>query len=322
MITDIPTPDELADAGQNLLNLAWTTAVDLLRALRSDNPGIEYLREHFLEKSQTALTNALAVIDQGQDLLLKARIAVESPFLLFADPARTWPSGCDKRDMPFYEFKTISGDDLLRAHNAVVAARLDDEFAQFYGEMRRLRNIIIHKGTGLAQIEVAEIFVHILKVCRFLLPDKRWLDIRRAYLNNHPATLPWDQDFYSALLAELDVIVDCIGRRDLLTYFQFDKKARRYICPMDCGGKFAQLRPNEPTSAEVYCFVCDGAAPVSRRDCEVEGCPSNVICDERCLVCGAYTRAFDEQGDEPYESPSQEEIERLLAESQGARRED
>jgi hypothetical protein len=41
MITDIPTADDLSNAGQSLLNLAWATAVDLLRALRSDNPGIE-----------------------------------------------------------------------------------------------------------------------------------------------------------------------------------------------------------------------------------------------------------------------------------------
>lgn len=270
----------------------------------------------FLEKSQPALANALAVLDQGQDLLLKARIATVSPFLLFSDPARTLPSGCDKRDIPFSEFKTISGDDLLRAHNTVVTSRLDEEFSQFYGETRKLRNVIIHQGTSLTRIEVAEILVDILKVCRFLLPNLRWLDIRGSYLNSHPATLAWEEDFHGTLLAELDMIVDCLGRSDLLTYFGFDKKARKYLCPMKCGGRFAQLRPNTPTSEEIYCFVCDQAAPVSRQDCEEEGCLSNVIGAEQCLVCGEFTRARYEQGEEPYEYPSQEEIERALMEAQ------
>ena len=112
------------------------------------------------------------------------------------------------------------------------------------------------------------------------------------------------------LACEINLVVDLLKPTEVDKYFNFNKKQRRYICPVcyeeafsedfvhtglsDRIPKLAQLKPNRPTSTSVYCIVCNEDSIVAREDCS---CRGNVIKIEegyeiekgygRCLTCGS-----------------------------------
>jgi hypothetical protein len=116
----------------------------------------------------------------------------------------------------------------------------------------------------------------------------------------------------SKLACEIALVVDLLKPTEVDKYFNFNKKQRRYICPVcyeeafsedfvhiglsDRIPKLAQLKPNEPSSTSVHCIVCNKSSVVVRKKCSVKGCKGNVIKIEegyeieegygRCLTCG------------------------------------
>src|SRR6266849_4499472 len=122
MIVDIPTPEELARSSLDLLNMAWDSACEIIAGLENsqvkewDDDGSAQREYH--AASQPSLANALMVIQQAQELGLKARIAAVSPYLLIAGDPRGWPKG-SANDVSFSEFRTIDASDLIRVHNTV-----------------------------------------------------------------------------------------------------------------------------------------------------------------------------------------------------------
>ena len=102
------------------------------------------------------------------------------------------------------------------------------------------------------------------------------------------------------LCREMDIIVDLLGHSELLKWFGFNKRQRRYICPgcywdLDhhhahpCP-RTAQLQPNTTRSMNLHCFVCGNDIPVTRRSCQEAECKGNVIhADDdfecHCLTC-------------------------------------
>jgi hypothetical protein len=95
--------------------------------------------------SQRSLANALAIIQQAQELGLKSRIAAVSPYLLIAGDPRGWPKN-SAGDLSFSEFRTIDASDLIRVHNTVCSTGVDDRFVQVFEDTRRRRNLIVHLG--------------------------------------------------------------------------------------------------------------------------------------------------------------------------------
>jgi hypothetical protein len=310
MITEVPDSDWFSSTGLNLLNLAWSTMLKLERDLKASDMGVTALSKKYWEMSQPELSNAWSVVDQAQDFLIKSQIVAISPYLIFSDGARGWPSACHLKDTPFSEFKTISGEDLLRAHAAVAANRLDADFVEWSDDVRKRRNKIVHQGMGASKVFPPDVFVAILKISKVLYPHRPWLHVRRSYLNHHPVTMPWHEgEHYDELNREVEVLIALLGKVDLKTYFGFDKKARRYLCPNVCKGRFAQLQPNTPDADSVYCFVCESSANVDRVECDWPDCKSNVISEGQCLVCGHLLSALREAPDEPYEHPSDDNTE-------------
>ncbi|MCI0358588.1 MAG: hypothetical protein L0211_08900 [Planctomycetaceae bacterium] len=77
MITDVPTSDDFQQAGVGFLNLAWDTVYELARDSLNyqewDYYGDEELE--YWQAAQRPLATALALTQQGIELLLKAKIA-------------------------------------------------------------------------------------------------------------------------------------------------------------------------------------------------------------------------------------------------------
>jgi hypothetical protein len=301
MILDIPTPEELEVTGISLLNLAWDVVSALYLDLESsqmnewDDDG--QITDEFWQAAQRPLANAFTLTQQGAEFLLKARIAQTSPFLLIDGTPRDWPRGCHEHDTPYSDFRTIDAQDLIRVHDTVRDERLDGAFCQRFDILRRTRNAIMHSVNKRLRHSPSDIWKSVLDVSHHLVAPHRWIAARRNYLESTPSSIAFSTDGIRWQLSwecvQLLRILQPAEARDLLGV---DLKRRWYICCKCTEGyshyvelppKTAQLYPNDPASTAVYCFVCDTAAVIHRKDCVHSDCKGNVIqsINDVCLTC-------------------------------------
>ena len=303
MITEILTPDEFSQSGLNLLNLAWSIGMEIAHEFEGaelaewgDDLTDEYWRE-----SQPALGNAIALVEQAQEMALKGQIAAVSPYLLIGYEPREWPRRCEREDTPFSMFRTVDAADLIKIHNTVChsSSRLGKDFAALFEEIRRQRNAIIHLGSAGKRMEVAELILNVLLTNEHLYPGTNWAARRLQYSQNDRLSVAYSTDHVGTLLLEeFDTAVRLLKSAQVKRFFGLTK-ARRYLCPYCCYEaehidrliRLAQLAPNSPSATAVSCFVCGNITTVERKVCTEKGCKSNVICAEPdwgliCLVCG------------------------------------
>lgn len=303
MIVDIPTSEELARSSTDLLNLAWDIGLEIVSTLKNsdvedwDDDGTA--RQDYHSASQASLGNALAIIQQAQELGLKARIAKVSPYLLIAGDPRGWPKGCQKNDIGFGDFRTIDASDLLRVHDTVCTERAGDDFVKLFEETRRRRNLFVHLGRQRQHDDAVNILRLVLQTVRALFPDRRWAHYRYDFSQRTGVVAVYGSDYVEAnLVGEFKTIVDLLSADELREHFSFDAQAQRYIC-VNCTAEersmsgeappFAQLRPNTPEASVLYCCVCDREYPIVRKRCTLSGCTSDVFADDgTCLICLGY----------------------------------
>lgn len=328
MITDLPKEDDFKSSGTDYLNLAWSTLISLLRQLKeAQDVDKEYYEEEseevktplvlddeYWKKAQRPLSTALSLIQQGTEFLLKGHIAKVSPYLLISGDPSGYPRKSDKGDVRFSEFKTIDAQDLIRVYNTVSVNHLPPDFQQRFENLRSKRNTIMHTVDPKLFIDQKDLFIHILEICHCLIdPPESWIKIRRKFIQDEPQSVLLlllereedrqdDRDAYQMNL-EIDLVIKLVLEpSETLKYFKFEKKQRRYICPV-CysrafGEAYAQagledyiprlaqlLVPNDPTNNSLYCIVCDESSSVVREDCSVEDCKGNVIDYELCGIC-------------------------------------
>lgn len=303
MIIDIPTSTDFAESGATFLNIAWDHVVNLLLVpaeydLESFDE-FENVTEKFWTGVKSEIATAAALAQQGIELLLKAKIAGVSPFLLISGDPRDWPRGCDKSDVPFADFRTIDAQDLLRAHDAVCPTRLTEEFKSSFDKLRRVRNGLFHTVDNRIVIRPEEVVHTILLGSESPLGPFKWLNRRRKYFSETTVTDQFSPDPTTyRILRELTVIVDGMQPAELLRFVGINKKQRRYLC-IACKGEcsdfdpdlvpnFAQLSSNSPRSTTLHCFACGKDKPVIRANCCANGCKGNVIDYEYglCCTCG------------------------------------
>jgi len=300
MIIDIPDKNDFFQSGLSMLNLAWDSVaalfVDLEYSELEDWDDDGETKEEFWQAAQRPLSVALALAQQGIELLIKGRIAEISPFLLLAGSPRDWPSGCSERDTPFADFRTIEAHEIVRAHDTVVATRLSNSFKTQFERLRRLRNLIFHGVDKSARPKAEDIFRIILEVVDCLHQPKSWIRIRRDYLENTPRSVAYSTDQVEfVLISEALNVIRLLNPSEIRQYFGFIKRQRAYICNSCAGNcrdagvepKVALLSPNTAKATQVYCFICDKHYPVLRKKCGRDGCPGNVFDaeDDVCLTC-------------------------------------
>lgn len=298
MITDIPTPDDFRVSGLSFLNLAWDSAISL--ALTLDDAAVKEwdddgaVTDEYWTKAQHPLATALALTQQGTELLLKAQIIEVSPFLLFVGSPRDWPRGCDRNDIAFSSFRTIDAQDLARAHDTVAGVRLSMPFRQNLEKLRVLRNTVFHSVDKLKRFKAKEILVAVLEVTNALIPNKTWVIVRKDYLSD---TAEAGLDDFAAepiVARELSKAIELLSPAECNRLLKIDKHSRAYYCPdcverdigLESNAKSARLLPNTPTSTTAYCYVCERSREVHRMKCGK--CVGNVIDmeEEICLTCG------------------------------------
>lgn len=297
MLTGIPTSTDFEESGIAYLNLGWDQVIDLL--IQLEEAGIAYwdddgaVQQEYWHSAQRKLSTSLTLTQQGVEFLLKGRIASLSPFLLIAGEPSAWPRGCDKQDIAFSEFRTIDAQDLIRVHDTFAQARLSLQFKEQFERLRKLRNGIIHTINKEFLATPSQIIIDTLIVSKELLPHKKWVDLRKQYLEQSPSSVAFagiDADYI--LPREMLAIIEILPHKELLEFFGFNKRQRKYICPRctyedgEFYPKLAQLSPNTPTSETLYCFTCNTKFSVFRNNCKSD-CKGNVILarDRTCLTC-------------------------------------
>jgi hypothetical protein len=293
MITDIPSPDDFAAYGTAYLNLAWDGALGLLREI--EGMGDEEMQSDFWLASQRNLAISVNLCHQAIDFLIKGRIAEVSPYLLFGGDSSSWPKGVDKKDVPFSDFHTLDSQALIRVHDSVCRKRLPAPFIESFEGLRRQRNSLMHTIDKRIALSVKDVIGSILLASETFHGKHQWIKVRKDYLDTSKEAFIYQDGADHIIALEMQAIIDRIGRAELLRFFGFDKKRRRYQCMncyasdqyVDFENRFAVLEPNSPESTEVYCFVCDTRRSVIRNHCSHEDCSCNVIDAEykRCLLC-------------------------------------
>jgi hypothetical protein len=315
MIIEIPTYADFVQASAAALNLAWDIAVALTKrfqfAIDEQEFDQQEITDQYWDRAQQQLGNAIALVQQGFELGLKAKIADISPFLLVAnsttDLPRNAPSG-----VPFTEFRTIDAKDLIRVNDLFGSSVLPEAFRDIFENNRRLRNQFIHGVVKGHRVTERQIYTDSLMGFKLLgVFAKSWTKTRIDYLSSQTSDSAVDTENlgWGTVITEMDSLIKVLTRKDLLDGLGFEKKARRYICPGPCyeemisGGfrsylnselvALAQLTPNAPEATQVRCFVCETTSSVIRRNCNI--CKkSNVISNATidgpdyyvCLVCG------------------------------------
>lgn len=296
MITDVPTADDFQQAAVGFLNLAWDAAYELVRHSfyfhEGDYWGDE--EQEYWSSAQRPLATALALTQQGIELLLKARIAEVSPFLLLDSG---WCRGHDKTDTPYSDFRTIDFQDLIRAHDSVQSDRLPDDFKNRVNALRKVRNSVFHTVDKRLRLTATDVLFAILDAVHYLVHPQQWIAIRRSAISASP-TSSMDEDFHDGMLAqEVALIVDLFPHADVFRFLGLNKKQRRHLCyschrssmdfnnPLEC--RFAVLRPNTAESTKLFCVVCNKETEVRRSSCSEAECKGNVIHSEEevCLTC-------------------------------------
>lgn len=309
MILDVPSPADFESNGLAFLNLAWKSVLGLSQGFSESSNNLtenevvtqeelEDLKGAYWKEAQPALAVAVALAHQAAEFLLKARIASVSPYLLLS--SEKWPSGADKSDKSYADFKTVDSQDLVRIHDTVGSSRLPDDFKQKLDELRKLRNTIMHSVDARRPYAVRDCVLMILEIAEVLIGPKSWQKVRSEYEEkrvNYRDYSEFNPNHPFAM--ETLHVIDCILKpAEVKRFYEFDKKQRRYIC-FNCHEDYAdgfvrscQLKPNDSNSTKVFCICCLETFRVIRLNCPHLKCKGNVMGPDRwldnfcCLTCG------------------------------------
>lgn len=305
MIKDIPNSEEYQNVAIECLIQAYDNICNVDNALSPETP-----REEIWNYNQIVLRTALVLIHQGTEGLLKSKICKKSPLLLIDKKRSEWKTLPNSSDESFSDFNTIAGDDLLKTFYACIGLKsVHEDFLAHYEEIRIKRNKIVH-GLGTEKLTPEYVLKLILNSFTYLLGKDSFWDAVLNKFYNHPGFLhedshiEWQDSNQYMRMEYLDLF---LGRKELKKHFSINISSRQYLCPFctekaeeitDEGivrpdSKWAFLNPNEPTSSDMSCIICQTDFGVKREDCVKEDCKGNVkylIDDDDediwiCLTC-------------------------------------
>ncbi len=302
MIKNIPTSEDFITTGLSLLNIAWDNLMGILTQLenaKSDDEVGGKQVDAFWESSKIMLSSSLVIVQHGFELIIKGKILGISPYILIARDPKNWPKKCDTVIKDFSDFQTIESQYLIKVYNAVSDSPFPKPLIKPFDRLRKTRNIIMHTIDKKLPIEFEKMIIDILLINKYLSPNPTWIKNRENYLNNCALQNLYDgYPCYGLLIYEFVLILDILKPKQMEDFFCFNKNQRRYVC-VSCQGelrhslniehetKTAILKPNEPTSTNIFCFIC-GNHDVIRKKCENKTCKGNVILveDHVCCTCG------------------------------------
>jgi len=300
MITNVPTSEDLNKVALRLYFTAWTSligiAADFDMVYPEDGEWSEEKTE-YLNSCQSDLQSCCTLMQQSNELALKARIAEVSPFLLLFRNDRKLSA--KPEDIDFSDLRTLDAYDLPRAVNSFCERPLSEAFVTDYEAVRSLRNKIIHLGSVDQHFDPDALLKLMTRQFIELWPGRGWLAERLKYARGSRLAFFDDGKWSSAegdVLAELSQTLERFTKSEFKKLIGFEKTRRRYLCPAcvynshirnttidlsEC--KSAFLISN---AGVVKCVMCEQEHQITRETCGIEGCKGDVISNCMCLTCG------------------------------------
>jgi len=293
MIIEIPTSEDYAHAGRELLVSAWCSATKLLiERFEFFDEKLELVKEDKLKirnayfvSIQTNMRASLALVQQGVEFYLKSRICEVSPFLLIGSKPENWPRNCCRNNIAFSNFRSLDAQDLIKVTNTVCESKLSDEFIQWFNSLREKRNRIMHSATQQENLKEIDIIRTVLEATSFLEPNTSWIDVRKESLSKSTEevfsrlnkTEECISNAYNLgdIQRELFIVIGNLTPSESGRYFSFNKKKKRFICNNCLSSRekdvFFELKNYEHyytataiklSATEYYCLICkDKAIP-------------------------------------------------------------
>lgn len=309
MITNIPTPDELENIALRLHFSAWAELLSVITDFDQVFEPVEgdpdYWRDEkteYIDACQPELQSICAVIQQSNEMALKARICAVSPYLLLLNTENKFST--TPKSVDFYSLRTLDAVDLPSTANTFCTKPLSDKFLQEYNSIRSLRNSVVHAGKVDKAFSAEELLHTLIFLYRELWPDRQWLVDRVEYAAQTRLAFFHDgrlNSAHSVVMSEVPDAFTVFTNSDFKALFGKSKSARRYICH-ECFYQ-ATTKGGPPDAAtcqtawledetHLICKMCEKTFKVSRVECTSHECKGNVIGDNSdgfvgtCHTCG------------------------------------
>ncbi len=255
----------------------------------------------YLAKSRFDIEDIYADLAQANELALRAKICSVSPYLLLINTENKFRASAEHTD--FTELRTLDAVDLPSVVNSVCGPKLSPLFISEFGEIRSLRNKIVHLGSAEVKLDHKTIIKLICNQYTELWRGERWLtnwvEHSRRKRNSHF----FDYEHYTEFTDVMDripTISSALSKSQFAVMFGFPKNKRRYICHSCCyaaciaehGAYFGDYKTAVLQSKEVLqCSLRDQTFEVLRQSCTEEDCNGNVFIDSEvsglaCCSCG------------------------------------
>jgi hypothetical protein len=300
MITNVPTSEDLNKAALRLYFTAWTSliriAADFDVVYPEENEWSQEKSE-YLSRCQSDMQSCCTLMQQSNELALKARIAEVSPFLLLFRNDRKL--SLKPEDIDFSDLRTLDAYDLPRAVNSFCQRPLNEAFIADYEVVRGLRNKIIHLGSVDRHFDPDALLKLMTRQFIELWPGRGWLAERLKYARSSRFAFFHDGKWGSAEGEVLSELADTLARftkSEFKKLIGFEKGDRRYLCPAcvyNSHLRNAGIDLSECKSAFlisdagiVKCVMCEQDYQVTREICGIDGCKGDVISNFMCLICG------------------------------------
>jgi hypothetical protein len=318
MIVNLPTSDNMNGLALRLYFNAWSDLLGMEYQFDEVfEPGMDWSQERteYLVSCQPELQTIYTIIQQSNELALKARICEVSPYSLLLNSNPNFST--TPKDVDFATLRTLDAVDLPGAVNSICAKTLNDKFVTSYHQIRSRRNQITHLGAINEEFLPKELLHLLVAQYLELWADRNWLQDRVAFAARTTSAFFHDGRYGSAhavVMYELEHTFDTFTGAEFKGLFDRNKTTRRYIChtciyeatlkifvPDKNVCKTAYL---EGDSALLHCIMCGQTTPVTREKCKSTGCTGDVIAtggdfDKMCHSCGEHQDEVAGNSDSP-----------------------
>lgn len=328
MIVNLPTVDGLTSMALKLYFRAWANVRDTLIQFDRHYPDSGFFgtpdkkwddeREYFLEAIQEDLQANLALLQQCNELALKARIAEISPYLLLVKSDISFSNAA--KDIDFAMLKTLDAVELPPAVNTLTLKPLSAAYIENYGKLRVLRNQYTHLGVAGIILDPLKMLGDMVEQYLALWPERAWLEDQVDMASTGQGAFYDDKNWSprQAVMYAFPYDRVIISNGQFKKLFGVTKAAVDYACHK-CLDDWAISR-HGPYASEantayyrssgkvVHCLMCGGDFQVGVGPCSRPACGSKFVAPDQadfgaggCFRCGrpaGDADDLDEIGDE------------------------
>ena len=314
MILNVPTAEELTEVALRLYFSAWGMLADISNEFENldatdqvilyddEDGGEEAMKADYKKQSQHDLQTICTLLQQANEIALKAEICKVSPYLLLVNSDMKFRAS--NTEVEFSELRTIDAVDLPQAVANMANKKLSDDFVRQYNQLRSLRNGLVHLGRSTQSLDPQQLLDIAIAQYVELWGDRSWLADRLEAFENSRQSFFHDYKYMSPHMLAMQEwinVKDLFKKSQYKKIFKHEKNKRRYLC-LPCvnaaatryssfsneDAGTAYLNPDDNT---VTCLMCNETHPVKREKCDCDGCKGNVVSiDERyedvCHTCG------------------------------------